>query len=221
MPKLRFEQLLGLYRSIDFDPEGDQGSLNLVTAEQLTDLQIIESDDFAGEDANLSVIGDPSLLAVGQKVRVRVGPPRISLGLLARSVDDLLKTPEGRITEPAAYFVVDGRIDPETGPTPTTIAAYRKVLAVVALFAKLPPSSTGRGRSWCSFTKVRWSCRCATTSPRWIGYPRPRLMRCSKISRTTSTKTRSLPFSRTPSFRWSRLNQAPSASLTFWTISMP
>jgi hypothetical protein len=75
-------------------------------------------------------------LAAGQKVRVRVGPPRISLGLLVRSVDDLLKTPEARITEPAAYFVVDGRIEPQTGPTPTIIAAYRKVLALVALFAK-------------------------------------------------------------------------------------
>jgi hypothetical protein len=136
MPKFRFEQLLGLYRTIDFDPEGDQGSLNLVTAEQLTDLQLIESDASAGDDANLSVIDDPSLLAVGQKVRVRVGPPRISLGLLARSVDDLLKTPEGRITEPTAYFIVDGRIERQSTPTPTTIAAYRKVLAVVALFSK-------------------------------------------------------------------------------------
>ncbi len=136
MPRLRFEQLLGLYRRIDFDPQGDEGSLNLATAEQLADLQLIESDDTAGEDANLAVLGDQSTLAVGQKVRVRVGPPRIGLGLLAHSVDDLLKTSEARITEPAAYFVVDGRIEPQTSPTPTTIVVYRKVLAVVALFAK-------------------------------------------------------------------------------------
>ncbi|GAN82154.1 hypothetical protein [Acidocella aminolytica] len=136
MPRLRFEQLLGLYRDIDFDPQGNQGSLNLLTVEQIADLQLIESDDSACEDANLSVLSDPSTLAIGQKVRVHVGSPRISLGLLVRSVDDLLKTPEARITEPAAYFVVDGRIEPQTSPTPTTIAAYRKVLAIVALFSK-------------------------------------------------------------------------------------
>ena len=86
MPRFRFEQLLGLYRSIDFDPQGGEGSLTLATAEQLANLQLIESDDSAGEDANLTVLGDPSSLAVGQTVRVRIGPPRIGLGLLGRVV---------------------------------------------------------------------------------------------------------------------------------------
>ncbi|MFG1225283.1 hypothetical protein [Xanthobacter wiegelii] len=135
MPRLSFEQLLGLYRGIDFDPHGDEGSLHLTTAEQLDDLQFIENDDTAGDDANLAVLCDPAILAIGQKVRVRVGSPRIGLGLLARSVDDLLKTPEARITEPKAYFVVDGRIEPQSTATPA-ICAYRQVLEVVALFSK-------------------------------------------------------------------------------------
>lgn len=135
MPKLRFEQLLGLYRDIDFDPTGDEGALVLSTQQQLADLQFIETDDAAGEDANLAVLGDPAMLAVGQTVRLRVGPPRMGLGLLARSLDDLLKASDARIAEPQAYFVVNGKIEPQTSPAPVVIA-YRKVLAVVALLAK-------------------------------------------------------------------------------------
>lgn len=135
MPRLRFGQLLGLYRHVDFDPTGDEGVLALTTPQQLADLQFIESDDAAGEDANLAVLADPTRLAVGQTVRLRVGPPRIGLGLLARSFDDLLKAADARIAEPAAYFVVDGKVEPQTSPTPI-VTAYRKVLAVVTLFAK-------------------------------------------------------------------------------------
>lgn len=136
MPRLHFEQLLDFYRCIDFDPQGNEGSLALATPQLLADLQFIESDDTAGEDANLMVLGDPSTLALGQTVRVRVGSPRIGLGLLTRSVDDLLKASGAWVTEPAAYFIIEGRIERQTAPTPTAIAAYRKILAVVALFAK-------------------------------------------------------------------------------------
>jgi hypothetical protein len=135
MPRLRFEQLLSLYRHIDFDPSGNEGSLALTTPEQLADLKFIESDDVAGDDANLAVLSDPTTLTVGQTVRLRVGPPRIGLGLLVRSFDGLLKTSEARIAEPPAYFIIDGKVEPQTSLTPVT-AAYRKVLEVVALFAK-------------------------------------------------------------------------------------
>jgi hypothetical protein len=77
-----------------------------------------------------------STLAVGQAVRVRVGQPRIGLGILARTFDDLLKASGARTTEPAAYFVVDGRLDAHTAPPSQIVMAYRKVLSLVALFAK-------------------------------------------------------------------------------------
>lgn len=136
MPRLRFEQLLGLYRSVDFDAQGDEGSLTLSRPEQLADLQFIEDDDTAADDANLAVLTDPATLALGQTVRVRLAQPRIGLGILARTFDDLLKASEARIKEPAAYFVIDGRLDPQTAPPPPAMAAYRKVLTLVALFAR-------------------------------------------------------------------------------------
>ncbi|MDR3525572.1 MAG: hypothetical protein P4L66_15890 [Acetobacteraceae bacterium] len=136
MPRLRFEQLLGLYRHLAFDQQGDEGLLTIATPQLLADLQFIEQDEAAGEDANLAVLAEPSTLAVGQSVRVRIGSPRIGLGLLTRTLEDLLKSSEARIAEPGAYFVIEGKIEPQTQPVSATMDAYRKVLALVTLFAK-------------------------------------------------------------------------------------
>lgn len=136
MPRLRFEQLTSLYRSIDFDAEGDEGSLTLSTPEQLATLQFIEADDAASEDANLAVIASTITFAVGQVVRVRVGQPRIGLGILARTFDDLLKASEAQIKEPDAYFVVEDRLDPHSVSPPSIVMVYRKVLGLVGLFAQ-------------------------------------------------------------------------------------
>lgn len=136
MPRVSFDQLLDLYQSIDFDAHGDEGSLPLSTPKQIATLQLIESDDSASEDANLFVLSDSTDLMVGQTVRVRIGQPRIGLGILARTFDDLLHTSEARTTEPAAYFVVDGRLDAHATTPPAIVLAYRRVLDLVALFAK-------------------------------------------------------------------------------------
>ena len=97
MPRLRFEDLLELYRHTVFDPTGDEGILTIASPHALASLQLIETDEAAGDDANLAVLVDGANLSVGQTVRVRVGAPRIGLGLLVRSVNDLLKTPEARV----------------------------------------------------------------------------------------------------------------------------
>ncbi|MDP3405809.1 MAG: hypothetical protein Q8S03_14030 [Brevundimonas sp.] len=136
MPRLRFEDLLELYRHTAFDPSGDEGILTIASPQALASLQLIETDEAAGDDANLAVLVDEANLSVGQTVRVRVGAPRIGLGLLVRSVNDLLKAPEARVAEPAAYFVIDGGIDARTTPAPALIETYRQVLAVVDLLSK-------------------------------------------------------------------------------------
>lgn len=136
MPRLRFEQLVGLYRGVEFDATGDEGTLTVTTAQQLADLQFIENDDTAAEDANLAVLADPAHLTAGRTVRIRIAQPRIGLGILARTFNDLLKASGAYITEPSTYFVVDGKLDVRTSPPPPTVVAYRKVLTVVALFGK-------------------------------------------------------------------------------------
>src|SRR5690606_27382304 len=115
---------------------GDEGDLTIASPQALASLQLIETDEAAGEDANLALLVDEANLSVGQTVRVRVGAPRIGLGLLVRSVDDLLKAPEARVAEPAADFVINGEIDARKTPAPVLIETYRQVLAVVDLLSK-------------------------------------------------------------------------------------
>lgn len=136
MPRVRFEDLLELYRNTAFDSSGDEGTLTIASPKALASLQLIETDEEAGDEANLAVLVDDAELTVGKTVRVRVGPPRIGLGFLVRSVDDLLKAPEARVVEPTAYFVIDGGIEAQTKPVPVLIETYRQILAVVDLLAK-------------------------------------------------------------------------------------
>lgn len=136
MPRLRFEDLLELYRHTAFDPSGDEGTLTIASSQALASLQLIETDDAAADDSDLAVLADEADLSVGKTVRVRLGSPRIGLGLLVRSVDDLLKAPEARVVEPKAYFVINDGIDALTTPVPTLIETYRQVILVVDLLAK-------------------------------------------------------------------------------------
>lgn len=135
MPSLRFEQLVEIYRNIVFDAEGAEGELRIASPEIHANLQLLEQDAGAAEDANLAVLVD-ALPAVGGVVSVRAGAPRLGTGLLVRTLDDLLLAREARLHEPARYFIIDGAIDRTTEPVPATIAAYRKVLAFVALLAE-------------------------------------------------------------------------------------
>ncbi len=136
MPRLQFGQLLNVYRHTAFDPTGDEGELTIATPQLLADLQFIERDEQAGQDANLAALVDPSILTVGQTIRVRVGAPRLGLGLLVRSLDDLLAASEAHVSEPSAYYVIDGSLEATSLPPSAAIISYRKVLDLVGLFAE-------------------------------------------------------------------------------------
>lgn len=135
MPNLRFDQLVDVYRNIAFDADGVEGDLTIATAEILANLQLLEQDAVAADDANLAVLVD-ELPGVGDVVPVRAGAPRIGTGLLVRTLDDLLRAREARLHEPARYYIIDGAVDHTTVPVPSRIAAYRKVLAFVALVSE-------------------------------------------------------------------------------------
>lgn len=132
MPRVTFADLVELYSHIDFDAVGDEGTLDIATPALLAIVLAIENDDDAGRDANLSVKVDPSTLVPGTKVRVRVSDPRISLGLLARTLDDLLEAPGARVAEPSAYYVIDGRITRASDTPPPAVSTYRAALKLVA-----------------------------------------------------------------------------------------
>lgn len=132
MARITFDQLTLLYRHIAFDQNGDQGRLSIATPEVLEVIQLIEDDQDIAVDADIVVLDDDAL-QVGQIVSVRVGPPRTALGSLVRDFDGLLDTPEARVKEPRAYFVIDGGITPDIDPCPERLATYRKVLEFTKL----------------------------------------------------------------------------------------
>lgn len=132
MARITFDQLTLLYRHIAFDQNGDQGRLSIATPEVLEVIQLIEDDQNVAVEADIVVLDDDAL-QVGQIVSVRVGPPRTALGSLVRDFDGLLDTPEARVKEPRAYFVIDGGITPDIDPCPERLATYRKVLEFTKL----------------------------------------------------------------------------------------
>jgi hypothetical protein len=133
MARITFDQLTLLYRHIAFDQNSDQGRLSIATPEVRNVIQLIEDDHDAAADADIAVVEDVDALRVGQIVSVRVGPPRTALGSLVRDFDGLLDTPDARVKEPRAYFVIDGGITPDIDPCPERLATYRKVLEFTKL----------------------------------------------------------------------------------------
>lgn len=136
MPRVTFDQLLTIYHHTIFDDQGDEGTLSIASAEVIAVLQTIDADDQAAGDANLAVMTAPESLSLGDNVRIQARAPRLALGFLVRTFDDLLNAPEARLAEPKAYFVIDGCIEKGSTPTPAVLTRYRKVLDVVKLFAE-------------------------------------------------------------------------------------
>lgn len=137
MIRLKFEQLLNLYRHIAFDPKGDEGELLLANQSVLDDLLFIENNQQAAEDSNFTALIDaPEALLIGQRVRIRAGAPRTALGQLVRKLDDLFVSTEARLREPPAYFIKEGALEPTTEPPPDDLVRYRKALEIANLFGR-------------------------------------------------------------------------------------
>lgn len=133
MAEIAFGDLLEIYRNTVFDADGGEGVLTLATSEIERTVRTIDADESLWDETNVSPLGDLSKAAVGGHIRVRLGPPRISLGLLVRTYDDLWRAPGAALTEPANYFVIEPRASSaDTVPT-EEIVRYRAALSVIAV----------------------------------------------------------------------------------------
>lgn len=138
MSRLRFEDLVGLYRNTQFgDEKAEDGVSELTVATQaIVDLLArVESDEDAAGDTGISLIDDIDKAVVGARVRIRVDAPRTGLGILARSMEGLLNSPGARVKEPSRYYLVDPQFSPGDENVPDEVARYRKAVALVGLFA--------------------------------------------------------------------------------------
>jgi hypothetical protein len=131
MPRIRFEQLVPIYRALEFDADGAGGTLTVPTEDVRATLAWIDNDPDAQEDSGLSVQGDPAKLAVGDTTRLTIQPPQIGLGRLARDFAALLQMSGVRLAEPENYYLFESNYVRGGASPPNELAAYRKVLKLV------------------------------------------------------------------------------------------
>lgn len=138
MTKLTWQDLLLCYDNVDFLDEG-KGVLTIATPEILRIIHLVDTDEILASDANFYPTDDISEASVGDKIEVHIGAPKLSIGILAKNLDDLLKAPRGFIEFPPRFYVVEGRLsDRDTSPTPLrryhTIVSFVRLLAQAATF---------------------------------------------------------------------------------------
>jgi hypothetical protein len=138
MARIRFEQLLELYRDTQFAGEGsvdDESELTIASLAIVDLLVRLETDEEAAADAGIALLDDIDQVAVGATVKVRIDAPRLGLGVLARNVDGLLNSIGARVEEPRRFYLIDPGYASDDAAVPDVIGRYRKVLEIVNLLA--------------------------------------------------------------------------------------
>ncbi len=130
----RFKQLVSLYRTVEFAPGSRGGTLTIADTNQLDLLRTLLSNtrEYGLELRHPYSEED---LSVGTEVSIRASDPRIGLGLLADSFNDVLCFTGGRIKAPR-FFLIDARWATGDPNPPEVIERYHKVLALISLLAE-------------------------------------------------------------------------------------
>lgn len=135
MARVRFDQLVEVYRHTQFGEDGVEARVS-VASEGIADLLKQVEDDDAAEDSGLGLIDDLDKVQLGAEVRVNVDAPRTGLGILARDIDGLILGRSARLAEPDRYYLVDHAFANGDDPAPEDVQRYRTLLAVVKLFGE-------------------------------------------------------------------------------------
>lgn len=132
MSMAKFDQLVALYRAIDFRANSRQGKLSIADDGQLdlfTGMLAANNDEYG-----LRIIqGNADALRVGEVIELEVNDPKISIGIVATDLGDLFVAPKARIREPARYFVISEKFCNSDPIVPDSIERYRNLLKLIAL----------------------------------------------------------------------------------------
>lgn len=134
MNKPTWQDLLLCYDNVDFLGEG-KGFLTIATSEILKTIQLVDADETAAGDVNFYATGDISQASIGDKIEVHIGAPKLSIGILAKDFDDLLKGPRGFIEFPPRFYVVEGRLS-NRDTSATMLRRYQTIVLFVRLLAE-------------------------------------------------------------------------------------
>ena len=136
MPELGFDQLIGIHRHTTFDAQGDQGTLSIDKEEVRRDFTWIDVNEATARDTGIDVLSEPEALVGGRTARLRIGSPKPALGILARDMDGLLAYPPNRLSEPLAFYIVDGGYDGSASPPPPRLERYRELLRLITVLGE-------------------------------------------------------------------------------------
>lgn len=134
MADLSWQDLLRCYDHVEFS--GDrEGVLSIANTEILNTVLSIDAEEstLAG-DFNFYPTSDISGAAIGDKIAVHVGAPKLSVGILAQNLDGLLSAPKGFIEFPPRFYVIDGRLSDRDTSAPQ-LRSYRAVVSLIKLVA--------------------------------------------------------------------------------------
>ncbi len=130
----RFKQLISLYREVEFSPSSRDGTLIIADVNQLALLRtLLENPREFGLELRYPYSEEN--LSIGTEVRLNARDPRIGLGLLADTFDDVLRFTNGRIKAPR-FFLIDSRWATGDPNPPEVVDRYHKVLALISLLAE-------------------------------------------------------------------------------------
>ena len=82
---LTWQDLLGCYDNIEFSNDVD-GVLTVASEQILATLLLVDHDDAAANASNLYSTEDLHNPAIGDRIPVHVGSPKLSLGILAKDL---------------------------------------------------------------------------------------------------------------------------------------
>lgn len=131
MSQAKFDQLVALYRAINFKENTRQGMLTVADEGQrdLITAMLADNDEYG-----LRILhGNADALQVGGDVELEVTDPKISIGIVATDLDDLLVAPKARIREPARYYILGEKFCKSDQNVPESIRRYRNLIKLIAL----------------------------------------------------------------------------------------
>ncbi|NBN45719.1 hypothetical protein GWJ05_07930 [Proteus sp. G2626] len=125
---ISFEQLIELYRRIEFTDDSMTGSFLL---EDQTDCDFI--DQLLKDERKFGIMLDSGNLVAGETISLTVELPRTSFGSVFRNVRGMLQAPKNLCTELDNYFIFDIQFSKKDTEVPQDIKNYRMVISFLSL----------------------------------------------------------------------------------------
>ncbi len=132
---IKWQHLLEIYQNSSWI---DEAIADLYIANQniLDTLNLLEVSDRAAHDADISLLEDIKLAAIGTTIKVRIGYPQLRIGLFADDVDSFLKSPKSYFAERPNYYIRSINFHSGMDILPEEIMRYRALLKFVQLLEK-------------------------------------------------------------------------------------